>query len=45
MREMIGQGGLVELRGRPRLVEAVSGAGTEKGIRLQMPDAIRDGAS
>ena len=45
MREMIGQGGFIERRGKPRLVETVRGGVTEEGIRLRMPNAVRDGAS
>jgi hypothetical protein len=44
MREVIEQGGFVELRGTPRLVEAVGGDVTEVGIRLRLPDIVRGGA-
>jgi hypothetical protein len=42
---MIGQGGIVELRGKPRLVETLRGDVTEEGVGLRMPNAVRDGAS
>lgn len=45
MREMIGQGSFLELRGKPRLVRTVRGGVTEGGIRLRLTNAVRDGAS
>ena len=45
IREMIGQGGFIERRGKPRLVETVRCGVTEEGIRLRMPNAVVDGAS
>jgi hypothetical protein len=44
MRGMIGQGGVVERRGKPRLMQTVRGGATEVGLRLRLPDIVRDGA-
>jgi hypothetical protein len=44
MREMIGHGGFVELRGKPRLMQTVRDGATEVGVRLRLPDIVRDSA-
>jgi hypothetical protein len=42
---MIGHGGFVELRGKPQLMQTVSGSPTEVGVQLRLPDTIRGDAA
>jgi hypothetical protein len=45
MREMIGHGGFVELRGKPQLMQTVWGSPTEVGVQLRLTDTIRGDAA